>query len=186
VSRNLASTRGTSVSRWSTSIKHWAGYGWFVSFGTILALMVFLASYLVHLTLVGPPVARAVNRFGIWLSTFGQEPPGKDRLESRPRDPNKKSFVERIRKYSPPRIIERRDRPFSSWQPAVWFVLVGWWLGAIWFVVSWSVFFAPYPFLDTVRDLLNEPPSVMALARPEHPNGRLSSGEGGSLTSTTE
>ena len=178
--------RGTSVSRWSTSIKHWAGYGWFMSFGTILPLIVFLASYLVHLTLVGAPIAREVDRFGIWLSTFGQEPPGKDKLESRPRDPNKKTFVERVRRYSPTGFIERHDRPFSLWQRAVWFVLVGWWLGAIWVVLSWSVFLAPYPFLDTVRDLLNELPSVMTLARPEHANGRQSSDGVGSLAPTTE
>jgi uncharacterized membrane protein YccF (DUF307 family) len=156
---------GTRATRWST-IKHWAGYGWFMSFGTFLPLMVFLASYLVHLTLVGAPIARSADGFGIWLSTFGQEPPGKDKLDSRPRDENKKSFVERVRKYSPRGYIERRGRPFSLWQRAVWFVLVGWWLGAVWVVLSWSVFLAPYPFLDTVRDLLDELPSVMTLAPP--------------------
>jgi hypothetical protein len=159
--------RGTSVSRWSTTIKHWLGYGWFMSFGTFLPLIVFLASYLVHLTLVGAPIARSANDFGIWLSTFGQDPPGKDKRDSRPPDADKKSFVERIRKYSPTGVIERRSRAFSLWQRAVWFVLVGWWLGAVWVVVSWSVFLAPYPFLDTVREFLNELPSVMTLALPE-------------------
>ena len=81
-----------------------------MSFGTFLPLIVFLGSYLVHLTLVGAPIARAANQFGIWLSTFGQEPPGKDRLDSRHQDATKKSFVERIRPYSPPGIIERRGR----------------------------------------------------------------------------
>jgi uncharacterized membrane protein YccF (DUF307 family) len=151
-----------------TSIKHWAGYGWFMSFGTFLPLIVFLCSYLVHLTLVGAPIARSANGLGIWLSTFGQEPPGKDKLASRQQDTDKKSIVERIRPYSPPGIIERRGRPFSLWQRALWFVLVGWWLGAIWVVLAWSVFLMPYPFLDTVRGLLDELPSVMTLAVPEH------------------
>ena len=60
------------------SAKHWAGYGWFMSLGTLLPLIVFLSSYVVHLTLVGAPVARTGNRFGIWLATCGQDPPGKD------------------------------------------------------------------------------------------------------------
>jgi hypothetical protein len=54
------------------STKHWLGYGWFMSFGTLLPLGVFLGSYVVHLTLVEAPLARAIDRFGIWLSTFGQ------------------------------------------------------------------------------------------------------------------
>jgi uncharacterized membrane protein YccF (DUF307 family) len=149
-----------------TSIKHWAGYGWFMSFGTFLPLIVFLVSYLVHLTLVGAPIAKSANRFGIWLSTFGQEPPGKDRLEARQSDGNRKSLVERIRPYSPPGIIERRGRPFSLWQRSVWFVLVGWWLGAIWVILSWSVLLMPYPFLDMLRALLDDLPSVMTLAAP--------------------
>jgi uncharacterized membrane protein YccF (DUF307 family) len=162
---------GRTVGRWSTSIKHWAGYGWFMSFGTFLPLMVFLMSYAVHLTLVGAPIARTANRFGIWLSTFGQEPPGKDKRDSRSLDVHKKSLVERVRRYSPAGFVDRRGRPFSLWQRAVWFVLVGWWLGLVWVILSWSVFLAPYPFLDTVRDLLNELPSVMTLALPEHASG---------------
>jgi hypothetical protein len=153
-----------------TSIKHWAGYGWFMSFGTFLPLIVFIASYPVYVTIVGAPIARSANRFGVWLSTFGQDPPGKEKRASRPQDPNKKSIVERIRPYSPPGIIERRGRPFPLWQRALWFILVGWWLGAIWVLLSWSVFLAPYPFLDTVRALLDELPSVMTLAVPEHAN----------------
>ncbi len=149
-------------------MKNWAGYGWFMSFGTFLPLIVFLGSYLVHLTLVGAPIARAANQFGIWLSTFGQEPPGKDRLDSRHQDATKKSFVERIRPYSPPGIIERRGRAVPLFWRAVWFIFVGWWLGAIWVIISWSVLLAPYPFLDTVRALLDEVPSVMTLAVPEH------------------
>jgi hypothetical protein len=158
---------GNRDSRRSDSIKHWAGYGWFMTFGTFLPLLVFLASYLAQLTLVGAPIARLGNRFGIWLSTFGQEPPGKGDGDKPPPDPNKKSFVERVRKYSPPGVIERRGRPFRFWQRAIWFVLLGWWLGALWVVLSWSVFLVPYPFLDTVRDLLNELPSVMTLELPE-------------------
>jgi hypothetical protein len=138
-----------------------------MSFGTILPLIVFLGSYLVHLTLVGAPIARSIDGFGVWLSTFGQEPPGKDKLESRQGGADKKPFVERIRPYSPPGLIERRGRPFSIWSRALWFVLVGWWLGAIWVVLAWSVFLMPYPFLDTVRALLGELPSVMTLAVPE-------------------
>jgi hypothetical protein len=165
-----AGPRLSRLGRAFTSVKSWAGYGWFMSFGTFLPLGVFLGSYLVHLTLVGAPIARTANQFGIWISTFGQEPPGKDKLESRKQSPGKKSFVERIRPYSPPGFIERHGRPI--WLPyrVVWFVLVGWWLGAIWVVLSWSVFLAPYPFLDTVRALLDELPSVMTLAGPEHGN----------------
>jgi uncharacterized membrane protein YccF (DUF307 family) len=151
-----------------SSIKNWAGYAWFMSFGTLLPLIVFVCSYLVHLTLVGAPIARSADGFGIWLSTFGQEPPGKGKLESRQQDDNKKSIVQRIRPYSPPGIIERRGRPFPLWARALWFILVGWWLGAIWVILAWSVFLMPYPFLDTVRSILDELPSVMTLAGPEH------------------
>jgi hypothetical protein len=142
-----------------------------MTLGTVLPLIVFLGSYLLQVTLVGAPIARTTNRFGIWISTFGMDPPGKDKLDSRKEDDNKKSLVERIRPYSPPGIIERRGRPVPLLWRAIWFVLVGWWLGAIWVILSWSVFLAPYPFLDTVRDLLGELPSVMTLAVPEHENG---------------
>jgi hypothetical protein len=33
-------------------------------------------------------------------------------------------------------------------------------------ILSWSVFLAPYPFMDTVAALLAELPSVMTLAQP--------------------
>jgi hypothetical protein len=145
--------------------KHWAGYGWFMSFGTVLPLVVFLGSYVVYLTLVGAPIARAGNRFGIWLSTFGQEPPGKEKLDSRkPAGEERKSVAERIRRYSPAGYLERRGRPVPLPLRAVWFVLVGWWLGAIWVVLSWSVLLAPYPFPATVAALLDDLPSVMTLA----------------------
>jgi uncharacterized membrane protein YccF (DUF307 family) len=146
---------------------HWAGYGWFMSFGTVLPLIVFLAGYVVHITLIGAPIARAMYRVGIWLSTLGQEPPGKDKVEARQSTSGKKPFFERIRPYSPPGILERRGKQPSLPVRIVWFVLVGWWLGGVWVVVSWSIFLLPYPFLDAVASLLDELPSVMTLAWPE-------------------
>ena len=136
-----------------------------MSFGTFLPLGVFLTSYLVRLTFIGAPITNSANRFGIWLTTFGQEPPGKDELDARrKRETDKKSFVDRIKPYSPPAIIQRRGRPFALWQRALWFVVVGWWLGAIWVLVSWSVLLMPYPFLDALRELLDQLPTVMTLA----------------------
>jgi hypothetical protein len=139
-----------------------------MSFGTVLPLIVFLGAYPVHISLVGAPIAKAAYRFGIWTSTFGLPPPGKDKLDSRPKDATKTSLVERIRPYSPPGLIERRGRPVPLFWRAVWFILIGWWLGAFWVLLSWSVFLMPYPFLDTVRALLDELPSVMTLAVPKH------------------
>jgi hypothetical protein len=135
-----------------------------MSFGTLFPLVVFLGSSAVHLTLVGAPVARRLNHLGIWISTFGQEPPAKDKLKSR--KPGKKSLVERIRPYSPSGYVARRGKPVPLVVRAIWFVLVGWWLGIIWVILSWSVFLAPYPFLDTVAALLAELPSVMTLGQP--------------------
>jgi uncharacterized membrane protein YccF (DUF307 family) len=146
--------------------KNWAGYGWFMSFGTLLPLVVFLGGYVVHVTLVGAPLARRIYRFGIWFSTFGQDPPAKDKLKSRKEKSDKKSLVERIRPYSPAGYVARREKPVPFVLRAFWFVLVGWWLGALWVLLSWSVFLAPYPFLDTVAALLGELPSVMTLAQP--------------------
>ena len=37
-------------------------------------------------------------------------------------------------------------------------------LGAIWVLISWSVLLMPYPFLDALRDLLDQLPTVMTLA----------------------
>jgi len=154
-----------------TSTKHWVGYGWFMTFGTLLPLFIFLGSYVVHVTLIGAPVARLLYRFGIWFSTFGQDPPGAEKLAAKTHahdndDDDDPSFVDRVSRYSPARVLERRGRPVALPARIVWFVLVGWWLGAIWVVLSWSVFLAPYPFLNTVRALLGELPSVMTLAYP--------------------
>ena len=151
-----------------TSAKHWAGYGWFMTFGTLLPLFIFLGSYVVHVTLIGAPLARLLYRFGIWFSTFGQDPPGAEKLAAKTHehDHDDPSFVDRVSRYSPARVLERRGRPVALPGRIVWFVLVGWWLGAIWVVLSWSVFLAPYPFLNTVRGLLGELPSVMTLAYP--------------------
>src|SRR5262245_64272979 len=109
-----------------------------MSFGTFLPLPVFLFGYVAQLTFVGTPLAKRAYRFGIFLSTLGQRPPGADRLESRREGEKaedvekKKPFAERVRAKAPPGWVERRDRPFSTLARAVWFVLVGWWLGAVW------------------------------------------------------
>jgi hypothetical protein len=152
------------------SARHWAGYAWFMSLGTFLPLVTFLAGYFVHLTLVAGPLARQMYGLGIWLATFGQEPPRKSTADSKP-PPDKKPFAERIRPYSPAGVLERHGKPVAMPLRALWFVLIGWWLGAIWVVLSWSVFLAPYPFLKTVQALLDELPSVMTLGYPEH--GRI-------------
>jgi hypothetical protein len=130
---------------------------------------VFLGSYVVHVTLIGAPISRRLNRFGIWISTFGQEPPGKEKLEARSSKKEKDettSLLERIRAHSPAGYVARRDKPVPLFLRALWFVFVGWWLGLLWVILSWSVFLAPYPFLDTVAGLLGELPSVMTLAQP--------------------
>jgi uncharacterized membrane protein YccF (DUF307 family) len=158
--------RGARVRVIAGSGKRWAAYGWFMSFGTVLPLVTFLGGYVVHLTLVGAPIARRIYEFGIWLSTLGQEPPGKEKLEARTAASDKKPFAERIRPYSPPGIIERRGKQVPMAVRVVWFVLVGWWLGAIWVITSWSIFLLPYPLLDTVAALLTEVPSFMTLAWP--------------------
>ena len=147
--------------------ERWAGYGWFMSFGTVLPLVVFIGGYVVHVTLVGAPVARMIYRFGIWLSTLGQEPPGKEKFAARTSAKDKPPFAERVRRHSPAGFLERRGKPVSMPVRALWFVFVGWWLGAIWVLISWSVFLAPYPFLDTVATLLDEVPTVMTLAYPD-------------------
>lgn len=141
-----------------------------MSFGTLLPLFCFFGGYVAQLTFVGAPARRPINGFGIWLSTLGQEPPGKDKLDARKEEDGaeKPSFAERVRRRAPPGYLERRGRPVSTPLRVVWFVLVGWWLGVLWVLLSWSIFLAPYPFLDTVRGLLDELPAVMTLAYPEH------------------
>ena len=52
-----------------------------MSFGTFLPLPVFLCGYLAQLTFIGAPLARLAYRFGVFLSTLGQSPPGADKLE---------------------------------------------------------------------------------------------------------
>jgi hypothetical protein len=140
-----------------------------MSFGTFLPLPVFVGGYLAHLTFVGAPLARRAYRFGIFLSTLGQRPPGADRLESRHDDDEekkKKPFAERIRAHAPPGWVERRGEPFSFAVRAAWFVFVGWWLGGLWTLLAWSVLLLPYPFPELIRKLLADLPSVMTLAPP--------------------
>jgi uncharacterized membrane protein YccF (DUF307 family) len=151
--------------------EHWVGYGWYMSFGTVIPLLVFLAGYVVHLTFVGAPIARRIYRLGIWTSTLGQDPPGKDKVDAKMAASGKKPFFERVRPYSPPGWIERRGKPVPMPVRVVWFVLVGWWLGAVWVVVSWSPFLLPYPLFDIVTGLLGEIPSTMTLAWPESAPG---------------
>jgi len=146
---------------------HWVGYGWFMSFGTVLPLFIFLGGYVVHVTIVGAPIARRIYLLGIWTSTLGQDPPGKDRVEAKMSAGGKKPFFERVRPYSPPGLLERRSTPVSMPLRVLWFLVVGWWLGAVWVVVSWSPFLLPYPLFDTVASLLAEVPSTMTLARPQ-------------------
>jgi len=145
----------------------WGGYAWFMSFGTFLPLPVFVGGYLAQLTFVGAPLARRAYRFGIFLSTLGQRPPGADKLESR-RDANaKKPFAERIRAHAPPGWVMRRGNPYGTFARAAWFVFVGWWLGGVWTLLAWSVLLLPYPFPELIRKLLADLPSVMTLASPD-------------------
>jgi hypothetical protein len=146
----------------------WGGYAWFMSFGTFLPLPIFVGGYLAHLTFVGAPLARRAYRFGVYLSTLGQKPPGADRLESRHSDDEeKKPFAERIRAKAPPGWVERRAEPFPFATRAAWFVFVGWWLGGVWTLLAWSVLLLPYPFPELIRKLLADLPSVMTLGPPD-------------------
>lgn len=150
----------------------WGGYAWFMSFGTFLPLPVFVLGYVAQLTFVGTPLARRAYRFGIFLSTLGQRPPGADKLESRQEKDRagverKKPFAARIRSHAPPGWVERRDAPFGTAARAVWFILVGWWLGGLWTLLAWSVLLLPYPFPDLIRKLLADLPSVMTLGPPD-------------------
>lgn len=149
-------------------VRAWGGYAWFMSFGTFLPLPVFVGGYLAQLTFVGAPLARRAYRFGIFLSTLGQRPPGADRLESRHDGDaeKKKPFAERIRAHAPPGWVERRGEPFSFAVRAAWFAFLGWWLGGVWTLLAWSVLLLPYPFPELIRKLLADLPSVMTLAPP--------------------
>jgi uncharacterized membrane protein YccF (DUF307 family) len=152
-------------------VRAWGGYVWFMSFGTFLPLPVFVAGYLAHLTFFAVPLARRAYRFGIFLSTLGQRPPGADKLESRHQgegegEERKKPFAERIRAHAPPGWVERRGTPYGIVARAAWFVLVGWWLGGVWTLLAWSVLLLPYPFPELIRKLLADLPSVMTLAPP--------------------
>jgi hypothetical protein len=147
--------------------KTWGGYAWFMSFGTILPLPIFLLGYLANLTLVGAPIAWQFYRFGIFFSTLGQQPPGEDKLKERTSGEGKKPLAERVKDHSPAGWVERRGKPVSLPVRIVWFVFVGWWLGAVWVVIAWSVLLLPYPFLGMIRDLLSDLPSVMTLAMPQ-------------------
>ena len=154
------------------SARSWGGYAWFMSFGTFLPLPVFLLGYVAQLTFVGIPLARLAYRFGIFLSTLGQKPPGADKLESRHEEAAaeaemKKPFAERVRAYAPPGWVERREGPFEVRTRTIWFVFVGWWLGGLWTILAWSVLLLPYPFPDLIRKLLADLPSVMTLGQPD-------------------
>ena len=165
----MSPTRATAraaARRGGRSALSWGGYAWFMSFGTILPLPVFLTGYLAQLTFIGEPLARLAFRFGIFLSTLGQRPPGADRLESHGAGGQKAPFAQRIRMRAPPGWVERRGRPFGLGARVLWFVFVGWWLGGLWTILAWSVLLLPYPFPDLIRSLLADLSSVLTLAMP--------------------
>jgi hypothetical protein len=138
-----------------------------MSFGTFLPLPVFVGGYIAHLTFVGAPLARVLYRFGIFLSTLGQQPPGADKLKARHHDDGKKPFAVRVREKAPPGWVERRGAPFGRSARVAWFVFVGWWLGGLWVLLAWSVLLLPYPFPDLIRKLLKDVPSVLTLGSPD-------------------
>jgi uncharacterized membrane protein YccF (DUF307 family) len=168
-------------------LKSWLGYAWFMTMGTFLPLPIMLGGYLVNVTLVGTPLAKLIYRYAVVLPTLGQPPPGEDKVKAR-ESSGKKSFAERIRPYSPPGLVERRGKPVAMALRIVWFVLVGWWLGAVWVIIAWSVLLLPYPLLNVIRGLLDDLPSVMTLAWPEprrlgsHPAGTLPATAGTAAT----
>jgi hypothetical protein len=126
-----------------------------MTLGTFLPLPMLLFGYVMNVTILGAPVAQQIYRFAIFSATFGQEPPGKEKLAERAEASDKQPFAERIRPYSPPGVLERRGRPVTTLLRSVWFVFAG-----------WAVLLLPYPFLDMIRDRLAELPSVMTLAMP--------------------
>ena len=154
-------------------VRSWGGYAWFMSFGTFLPLPIFVAGYIVHLTFVGAPLARRAYRFGIFLSTLGQKPPGADKLKSHHDEADgdeeqpKKPFAERVRAHAPPGWVEGRDEPFGTVTRVGWFAFVGWWFGGVWTLLAWSVLLLPYPFPELIRKLLADLPSVMTLGQPD-------------------
>jgi uncharacterized membrane protein YccF (DUF307 family) len=161
------STATGSPEQGQRKVRAWAGYAWFMSFGTLLPLPIFLCGYALHVTQIGAPVARQLYAFGIFLSTMGQAPPGADKIGSKTEGEGKKPFAERVREHSPPGWIERRGRQVPLPLRVVWFVLVGWWLGLLWVILAWSVLLLPYPFPHLIRALLADLSSVMTLAYPE-------------------
>jgi uncharacterized membrane protein YccF (DUF307 family) len=154
--------------RYETTGKSWAGYGWFMTGGTFLPLPIFVGGYLVNVSLVGRPLAERIYRGGLFLTTMGQDPPGKDKLEARAEkaDGDKESLPKRLRRYTPPGLLARREKQVPVVLRGLWFVLVGWWLGALWVIVAWSFLLLPYPLLDAIQGMLNDLPSVMTLALP--------------------
>jgi hypothetical protein len=147
--------------------KSWAGYGWFMTGGTFFPLPIFVAGYIVNLTFVGAALARLIYRSGLFVTTMGQPPPGQEKLAARTQSGGKPSFAERVHAHSPAAHVEKRDSPVPYAIRIVWFVFVGWWLGAIWVIIAWSVLLLPYPLLDVIRALLADLPSVMTLATPK-------------------
>jgi uncharacterized membrane protein YccF (DUF307 family) len=162
---------GESKPRGGRRVREWGGYLWFMSFGTFLPLPIFVGGYLAHVTFIGAPLARVAYRFGIFISTLGQTPPGADRLKARHArddgDDGKKPFAERVRAKAPPGWVERRHTPFGTTTRALWFIFVGWWLGGLWVLLAWSVLLLPYPFPDLIRKLLADVPSVLTLGSPD-------------------
>jgi uncharacterized membrane protein YccF (DUF307 family) len=157
-----------SAPRRGRRVRAWGGYVWFMSFGTFLPLPVFLGGYLAQVTFIGAPLARTAYRFGIFLSTLGQSPPGADKLEARRKaHADKRPFAERVREKAPPGWVERRRAPFGTATRALWFVFVGWWLGGLWVLLAWSVLLLPYPFPELIRKLLADVPSVLTLGPPD-------------------
>jgi len=179
----------TPAPKKASGLKSWLGYAWFMTMGTFLPLPIMLGGYLANVTLVGAPLARLIYRYALVLPTLGQPPPGEDKVKAREGGSGNKSFAERMRPYSPPGLVERRGKPVAMPLRIAWFVLVGWWLGAIWVIIAWSVLLLPYPLLNVIRGLLDELPSVMTLAwpKPRHlqspPAGHLPAAAG---TATTD
>jgi hypothetical protein len=148
-------------------VKSWGGYAWFMTGGTFFPLPILLGGYLVNLTFVGASLARRIYGGGIFVATMGQSPPGEEKLKERSESGGKPSFAERVHRRSPAAWVEKRGSPVPTAIRVVWFVLVGWWLGAVWVIVAWSVLLLPYPLLNVIRGLLSDLPSVMTLASPD-------------------